>query len=860
MRRILFVLIFNYIYLYYNFAQCPVGDVELYTQADVDLFTATYPDCTSIEGYLFLGDYTGGVSDINNINALNSITNISYGLYIYSTQLTNISAFNNLTTNYLDVDISNNALLNSIASFSSILNGGYISIYGNESLTSIQAFQSMTSANSLSIDGNVLLDELAPMSNLSSIGSISINNNNNLQNINGIFPNLTNVNGVSFGNLSNINSLPFWGNITSLNYLSLNYLPDIYNLNFLNSNLALSSIYAHNNPLLSICNNTPVCNLILTQLPGSNNISVSNNSNGCNSFDEIWSGCTELPYCSTISYPKNGQRVGVKTKVQWTSSSFATGYKISAGTSPGSTNILNNFDVGNVLTYKFNNSLPYNSSIYVKITPYNVYGNAIGNCMERYFLTYWECPFGYQNFNQSVIDSFPSWFPNCTHLNGVQIHANRLDSLYNITSVSNFLTITSDFLGTEMKGLHNITSVNGNLDIYGYRIVDLSSLESVYGNLELHPLKHPLKLNSLTTVSGDFLLVGDQVNASSLSNLSSVTNLNIVGFTSLVGLENLLSIPGDLIIGIEHLPNLNGLENLTFVGGKLYIGDSWGYGPPNPLNNINALANLESVEGLSIFETSLTNLNSLSNLDLNSIHTLAICDNPYLNDISGLNGIVDITNTLDIEQNFLLSDCDITPICNVINENIEIKEVQYNKLGCNSIVEIQIACSISMAINMITFQAVKNNLMTYLFWQTTSENSLTTFSIQRSPNAQQWEDIGILEAKNEAEGVQSYSLIDNQPLKGTNYYRLRINDQNGNFEYSPVRSVYFGEGRDNDFEAYGSDKTITLINNNRSNIHYFVYNSIGRIVADTYDTKIPVPQSGIYLVSDGISTKKVFVR
>ncbi len=168
-------------------------------------------------------------------------------------------------------------------------------------------------------------------------------------------------------------------------------------------------------------------------------------------------------------------------------------------------------------------------------------------------------------------------------------------------------------------------------------------------------------------------------------------------------------------------------------------------------------------------------------------------------------------------------------------------------------------CVVGLPLTFLDFDIKKiSNTTCKLSWQTENENFVSSFFIQRSTDTRIWEDIGTEEAKNEAEGVQSYSFTDDQPIIGINYYRLRINDQDGNFEFSPVRSVYFGD--DDAFEAYGSDRTITIINNNRSKIHYLVYNSIGRIVADTYDREIPVPQSGIYLVSDGVSTRKVYIR
>src|SRR4029079_9068882 len=63
---------------------------------------------------------------------------------------------------------------------------------------------------------------------------------------------------------------------------------------------------------------------------------------------------------------------------------------------PGGTNIVNNVDVGLVTTYDIG-VLPFNTTIYVKIVPYNLLGSAIG-CQSQSFTT-----------EQNVA-------PACTHL------------------------------------------------------------------------------------------------------------------------------------------------------------------------------------------------------------------------------------------------------------------------------------------------------------------------------------------------------------------------------------------------------------------------------------------------------------
>lgn len=62
------------------------------------------------------------------------------------------------------------------------------------------------------------------------------------------------------------------------------------------------------------------------------------------------------PLCTTISSPVNGSVDVANPLVVWNSASgIPTGYSISVGTAPGGTDVLNNFDVGNVLSYYLTN-------------------------------------------------------------------------------------------------------------------------------------------------------------------------------------------------------------------------------------------------------------------------------------------------------------------------------------------------------------------------------------------------------------------------------------------------------------------------------------------------------------------------
>lgn len=104
-----------------------------------------------------------------------------------------------------------------------------------------------------------------------------------------------------------------------------------------------------------------------------------------------------LPSCTTITSPSNGALNVSNSTVAWLANVDATGYRISVGTSSGATDVLNNFDVGNVLSYYLAN-LVGGSTYYVRVFPYNTFGQATG-CAEINFTTCDEVGDFFENFD-----------------------------------------------------------------------------------------------------------------------------------------------------------------------------------------------------------------------------------------------------------------------------------------------------------------------------------------------------------------------------------------------------------------------------------------------------------------------------
>lgn len=95
-------------------------------------------------------------------------------------------------------------------------------------------------------------------------------------------------------------------------------------------------------------------------------------------------------------------------------------------------------------------------------------------------------------------------------------------------------------------------------------------------------------------------------------------------------------------------------------------------------------------------------------------------------------------------------------------------------------------------INLLSFNAIKQSNNTVLLnWQTTSEINSKNFEVQFSKDGLNWTMIGTVLAAGTSSTQKNYSLVHNNPVHGSNYYRLKQNDLDANFTYSPTRIVLF---------------------------------------------------------------------
>ena len=89
----------------------------------------------------------------------------------------------------------------------------------------------------------------------------------------------------------------------------------------------------------------------------------------------------------------------------------------------------------------------------------------------------------------------------------------------------------------------------------------------------------------------------------------------------------------------------------------------------------------------------------------------------------------------------------------------------------------------TIPVELTFFKGHEHNGRALLTWQTVSEKNNVGFDIQRSFDAQTWQNIGFVKGQGQSNTIQNYAFEDNTPLSiwghSTVYFRLRQMDNDG---------------------------------------------------------------------------------
>lgn len=99
---------------------------------------------------------------------------------------------------------------------------------------------------------------------------------------------------------------------------------------------------------------------------------------------------------------------------------------------------------------------------------------------------------------------------------------------------------------------------------------------------------------------------------------------------------------------------------------------------------------------------------------------------------------------------------------------------------------------IPIPVELVSFNASLSGNSVLLSWKTATERNSNLFAIERKSEGTDWQLIGSVKAAGTTTEEQNYSFTDKISEAGVYYYRLKMIDFDGTYEYSSVIELEFG--------------------------------------------------------------------
>ena len=134
-----------------------------------------------------------------------------------------------------------------------------------------------------------------------------------------------------------------------------------------------------------------------------------------------------------------------------------------------------------------------------------------------------------------------------------------------------------------------------------------------------------------------------------------------------------------------------------------------------------------------------------------------------------------------------------------------------------------------LPVKLISFNAtlIKENV--WFDWKTETEINNDYFNIERSNNGFDWENIKEIKGAGNSNSPLSYSTVDQHPLSGISYYRLKQTDFNGEYSYSEI-TVVNNKGL-GDVVVYPNPvKDVLNIKTSCNDCQIKVYSTVGQLI------------------------------
>lgn len=152
--------------------------------------------------------------------------------------------------------------------------------------------------------------------------------------------------------------------------------------------------------------------------------------------------------------------------------------------------------------------------------------------------------------------------------------------------------------------------------------------------------------------------------------------------------------------------------------------------------------------------------------------------------------------------------------------------------GCVSTDTVTVDISCPLPVSWLAFTVTREGSTAQLDWATANEQNNKGFGIERSTNGMHWTEIGFLKSLapfGNSSSRLDYRFIDEKPLQGFNYYRIRQTDNDNQYRYSVIRQVEFDPAGGINVYPNPTRDNIT-INGLKGNEDIHLYSATGKLL------------------------------
>ncbi len=138
-----------------------------------------------------------------------------------------------------------------------------------------------------------------------------------------------------------------------------------------------------------------------------------------------------------------------------------------------------------------------------------------------------------------------------------------------------------------------------------------------------------------------------------------------------------------------------------------------------------------------------------------------------------------------------------------------------------------------LPVQFVSFKAELQGEKVLVSWSTAQEQNASHFDVERSTNGRDFTKIGQVKATGNSNSLVNYSFVDNSPVLGVSYYRLRQVDIDNRFVYTKT-VIIRNEARSKAFSVWPNpvldNVNVTLQSDRNQNLNLRVVDFNGRVV------------------------------